>query len=171
MKSHKRPVNEETEINRLDNAILNVTRKFRSRTDTTGYQSLSSVWSDLHPIILSILLLPSGPLAAQYLLRVTGDFHDHLVAFRGAEEAKDYIRAVDTTWVQLLSDARAASLSGTDRVRIANVLRDGKDRAAEVGVNGIDVNGVVVPVYQEALQVVMREQVAEAQEVVMRGEE
>lgn len=141
-----------------------------TRADTTGYQSLASAWSDLHPIILSILLLPSGPLAAQYLLRVTSDFHDHLIAFRGTEKTKECIQAVDTAWVQLLSDARAASLSGTDRVRIANILRDGRDRAAEIGVNGIDVNGVVVPVYQAALQVVMREQVADAEEVVIEEE-
>ncbi|RUS32375.1 hypothetical protein BC938DRAFT_475577 [Jimgerdemannia flammicorona] len=152
LKPRGKLANEETEINHLDNAILMVTRNFRSRTDTTGYQSLATSWTDLSPIISEILTLPSVSLATQYLLRVTGDFHDHLSVLPAtAAELESYLTRVDEVWTELFQRA-TDGLSMTDRVRVANVLRDGRDRADAVGVRKVVGEEGVVPVYERALK-------------------
>lgn len=99
------------------------------------YKSLPELWQDFAPIILQTIHLRSSPV--QRLLTYTGDFHEFCDAFKedtDLHEYKEYFEAMDFAWCTVLSKD---SVSTTDRVRIVNVLRDGQDRASQLGLQEV----------------------------------
>ena len=122
------------------------------RTNPDGYSDLSSLWHDLHPVLLVALSLPSKLPATQYILRINGDFHEYMAAWpeSNKNEMEGYLKEFDNAWVALLTrrDGDSVGPTGTDMVRIRNMLRDGKERAQKMGVTMVE---GVTEVYERAL--------------------
>lgn len=102
-------------------------------TSITGYQSLPELWQDFAPIILQVIHLKNPP-PVQRLLNYTGDFHEFCGSFQqdtDEYEYKEYFEAMDYAWCRLLD----LPTSQTDKVRIINILRDGQDKVARMGLH------------------------------------
>lgn len=102
------------------------------------------VWTDLHPCIQMANTFEAW-WAMQYMLRITGEFHDYCVAFRedhDIEHMPNMFRELEKAWLQLL---KREGISTTDQIRSLNVFRDGNDKAESLHVG---------PVYQQAIQLV-----------------
>ncbi|KAF1797483.1 hypothetical protein V8B55DRAFT_1336444 [Mucor lusitanicus] len=98
-----------------------------------GYESLLELWQDFAPVILATIHSKSP---IQRLLNYTGDFHEFCDAFKDTDlhEYKEYFDAMDFAWTRVLKDK---SPTKTDKVRIVNVLRDGQDRASQLGLQEV----------------------------------
>jgi hypothetical protein len=99
-----------------------------------GYESLPELWQDFAPVILGTIHLKSP---IQRLLNYTGDFHEFCDAFKedtDLQEYKEYFDAMDFAWCRVLKDKNPTK---TDKVRIVNILRDGQDRAANLGLQEV----------------------------------
>ncbi|KAL7319777.1 hypothetical protein PS15m_002871 [Mucor circinelloides] len=126
---------EQRHIDKIDEAYVNITRKFRKRAEKVGgYESLPELWQDFAPVVLATIHLKSP---IQRLLNYTGDFHDFCDAFKedtDLHEYKEYFDAMDFAWSRVLKDKNPTK---TDKVRIVNVLRDGQDRASQLGMQEV----------------------------------
>lgn len=114
--------------------MLLIKKKIRAEVQG-GYKSLPELWQDFAPIILQTIHLKSSPV--QRLLNYTGDFHEFCDAFKedtDLHEYKEYFDAMDFAWTTVLAKD---DVSATDRVRIVNVLRDGQDRASNLGLQEV----------------------------------
>lgn len=99
-----------------------------------GYESLPELWQDFAPIILKTIHLKSP---IQRLLNYTGDFHDFCESFKqdtDSFEYKEYFDAMDFAWTCVLKDKNPTK---TDKVRISNLLRDGQDKASQLGLKDL----------------------------------
>ncbi|CAO3629012.1 unnamed protein product [Mucor hiemalis] len=127
---------EERQIEKIDEAYTKVIRRFRKRAELQGgYDSLPQLWQDFAPIILETIHLRSAP-PVQRLLNYTGDFHEFCDAFKedtDLHEYKEYFDAMDYAWCRVLEQ----DISKTDKVRIVNLLRDGQDRASQLGLQEV----------------------------------
>ncbi|KAL1919798.1 uncharacterized protein VTP21DRAFT_1729 [Calcarisporiella thermophila] len=144
-------------ITHLEDAILLVTRRVRMSLwripgdDTENYyKDLDALWHDIHQIFVTILSLPSVPVAVQLLLNLTSDIlTDYIPSFfpalrqhppralpeQESAQIQHALRELDLAWTHILRKmASTASISVTDRVRVENVLMDVQERAREWGV-------------------------------------
>jgi hypothetical protein len=101
--------------------------------NTGCYSSLPELWQDFAPIILQVIHL-RNPTPVQRLLNYTGDFHEFCESFKDDTEEfeyKEYFEAMDYAWCRILE----LPTSQTDKVRIINLLRDGQDTVARLGLH------------------------------------
>lgn len=126
---------EQRHIDKIDEAYVKITRKYRKRAEKVGgYESLPELWQDFAPVILATIHLKSP---IQRLLNYTGDFHEFCDAFKedtDLHEYKEYFDAMDFAWTRVLKDKNPTK---TDKVRIVNILRDGQDRASQLGLQEV----------------------------------
>ncbi|KAJ2959045.1 hypothetical protein NQZ79_g5463 [Umbelopsis isabellina] len=133
----------QSKANRLDKRLLVISGKFRRRSNpSSGYHSLDELWTDLYPCIeLALSFEPSWSM--QYMLRITGEFHDYCVGFGKENDVQGIppmFRELEKAWLRLLE---VQGLSTTDKIRSLNIFRDGKDKAEWLGIG---------EVYQQAMQ-------------------
>ncbi|KAM3585988.1 hypothetical protein VKS41_002521 [Umbelopsis sp. WA50703] len=81
--------------------------------------------------------------AMQYMLRITGEFHDYCIGFgKGGDvqQVPPMFRELEKAWLLLLD---GQGLSTTDKIRSLNIFSDGNDKAEWLGIG---------EVYQQAKQ-------------------
>ncbi|KAI8882408.1 hypothetical protein K501DRAFT_249269 [Backusella circina FSU 941] len=123
---------EQRHLFKIEEKSRQILRKFNKRAETSGYQSLPELWQDFAGVIKATIHL-STPQAVQHLLQYTSEFHDYCEAYKEdteLNEYNEYFEAMDFAWCSVLSNHE---IGQTDKVRIVNILRDGQDRAAQLG--------------------------------------
>ncbi|KAH8550713.1 hypothetical protein BGW37DRAFT_74233 [Umbelopsis sp. PMI_123] len=141
---------EQTKANRLDARLLKISGKFRRRTNASGYHSIMDVWVDLYPCIQVACTFESW-WAMQYMLRITGEFHEYCDGFREADDIAQMASMFDElekAWLVLLE---REAVSTTDKIRSINLFRDGQDKAEVLGVQGVYQRVVKVLTAQQAI--------------------
>ncbi|KAI8063668.1 uncharacterized protein B0P05DRAFT_574234 [Gilbertella persicaria] len=128
----KQEQKESRHAEKLDEAYIQVMRKFRKRVEQIGgYEHMSELWQDLAPIILQTIHLKSP---VQRLLTYTSDFHEFCQGFHeDTSSYKTYFDAMDFAWCCVLD----TQTTETEKVRIVNVLSDGQDIANKLGLHDV----------------------------------
>ncbi|KAI9282992.1 hypothetical protein BC943DRAFT_362206 [Umbelopsis sp. AD052] len=139
---------EQTKANRLDARLLKISGKFRRRTNESGYHSIMEVWEDLFPCV-QVASSFEAWWAMQYMLRITGEFHEYCDGFRDdITQMASMFDELEKAWLVLLE---REGLSTTDKIRSINLFRDGQDKAGALGVPAV---------YQQVVKVLASQQTA-----------
>ncbi|OZJ06229.1 hypothetical protein BZG36_00768 [Bifiguratus adelaidae] len=126
---------------RLDERLLAVTRKYRNRLDQDGYDTFIKLWMDVAPLTQTTIHLRSTALATQYLLRITNDLSEYMMAYPSTplHQIHAAVQVMDEAWMTVLRrDETQHEISITDRIRIRNTLEDGRDRVVGFKKRGLD---------------------------------
>lgn len=94
------------------------------------------VWVDLFPCV-QVATSFEAWWAMQYMLRITGEFHEYCDGFREADDITQMSSMFDElekAWLALLE---REGLSTTDKIRSVNLFRDGQDKAGALGVPAV----------------------------------